>query len=448
MPIPPSPTHTTRAARCRFCARRPWTRLLSWRWLWAACAVALLAACRASPAAEPPTPIAAPPPDSTAAASLPAPPGVEQQVVLWAPEFFAPQEPGEAAALEAAYAQFEQAHPGVRVEVAAKAEHGDGRMLSFLLSARDVAPAALPDLVLIDTADLWQLAEARLVAPLEDSLLSASGDFFPFARQAVRYQGSVYGLPLAVDFVHTAYLPAEVDPPPATWDALLAGDAVYALPTMGFDGLASESLLLQFLAAGGELSDDGALSNVDALLALFQFLAEGRDAGVFYADPAELSGYAATAATLAGGVVALADTTATVYLPLSAGAGGASYTRPPTANGGGATVGRAWAFAVTARDDEHRELALALAQMLLQPATLDSWIQLSDRLPADRRLFANWRSGQPYHTFAARQLEDAHALPNSRLFLESSRRLQAAHAALLAGEITAQDAVQVALGTP
>ncbi len=432
-------------------AKRPLPRLLrAARRLWPVFVFALLVACRAAPppAAATPTPDAAPPPDSSAAPPLPAPAGVERQLLLWAPEFFALQEQGEAAAvLEAAYTQFEQRNPGVRVEVATKAEHGDGRMLSFLLSARTMAPTVLPDLVLIDTDSLWQLAEAGLVAPLEEALLAAGGDFFPFTRQAVRYQGQVYGLPLAVDFVHTAYLPWEIDPPPATWEALLAADAAYAFPTMGIDGLASESLLLQFLAAGGALTDEGALANMDALLALFQVLEEGRDAGVIYAGPAEMGGYAATGAALVNGHVALADTTATVYLPLSAGANPPRFTQPPTISGGGATLGRTWAFAVTALDDDQRDLALALAQLLLQPATLGPWAQLSDRLPADRQVFAGWRNGQPYHDFAARQLEDARALPNSRIFVESSRRLQAAHTALLAGDVTAQEAVEMARGT-
>ena len=129
--------------------------------------------------------------------------------------------------LNSAITQFEQANVDIKVEVLTKAESGESGILNYLRSAQRVAPAVLPDVVFLDTQDLWRLVELGMVQPLTDTVALSPGRFYPFAYSAVEIGEELYGIPYASDIIHAASygsseetIPARATISPTTRDSL------------------------------------------------------------------------------------------------------------------------------------------------------------------------------------------------------------------------------------
>jgi maltose-binding protein MalE len=157
-----------------------------------------------------------------------------RQLVVWLPDFTGFDEEGAAAeVLTSAFLQFEQRHPGVRIDVQVKAESGQADIPSYLRSAQRVAPTILPDLVLIDSRQIWRLADLGLLSPMETTPMEYSTDFYPFAVDSVEYKGDAYGVPYAADVIHLAGFLDEEQPAPVTWNELLTQGEPYLFPAAG-----------------------------------------------------------------------------------------------------------------------------------------------------------------------------------------------------------------------
>ena len=105
-----------------------------------------------------------------------------RQLVLWVPEFFQPPDQSPATLLQTVYDQFRQNHPEVHLDIQIKAESGEASLYAYLRNAQSMAPTILPDVVLLDTAQLWQAAELGLIQPIQWDALHNTNDFFQFAR--------------------------------------------------------------------------------------------------------------------------------------------------------------------------------------------------------------------------------------------------------------------------
>lgn len=372
----------------------------------------------------------------------------ERQVVVWLPAFSGVAA-GDAAGdvLTTAIFQFQQAHPGVRVEVQVKAESGTAGLWPFLRTTQAVAPSALPDLVLLDTQHLWQGVDLGMIDTLSEQELGAVEDFYPAALQGVRYDSRLLGIPYALDVVHVVYHPEEAEAALPAWDNLLANAPVYLFPGAGIEGQSNLHMLAQYLGAGGILSDAGGRPDLEAAQAYYDFLATARLQGVIPPRTAELAGFTEVyaefqeapdglAAVLSSNMLAGAEATRLHYAAL------------PTRTGEPATVGDVWAFAVLTRDAEHRALTLALVAALLEPDTQGAWSRFADRLPSRRSALAEWEQATSYRAFLEQQIESAAAVPNGRAFADFARRLQMGQTAVLRGDMTPDEAVRGLGGAP
>ena len=121
-----------------------------------------------TPVSLPPTPI----PSPLQPIVTPTPtPELEPMIVtleLWLPQELAPYgvEPG-AALLAQQLDDFSEAYPDLQVDVLVKKARGRGGLLDFLRTARDAAPAVLPDVVVLDAAELETAARSGLIRPLD-----------------------------------------------------------------------------------------------------------------------------------------------------------------------------------------------------------------------------------------------------------------------------------------
>lgn len=372
----------------------------------------------------------------------------ERQVVVWLPAFSGVAS-GNAAGdvLTTAIFQFQQAHPGVRVEVQVKAESGTAGLWPFLRTTQAVAPSALPDLVLLDTQHLWQGVDLGMIDALSEQELDAVEDFYPAALQGVRYDSRLLGIPYALDVIHVIYHTEESEAALPAWDDLLANAPAYLFPGAGTEGQSNLHTLAQYLGAGGILSDAGGRPDLEAARAYYDFLDAGRLQGVIPPHTAEIAGFAEVyaefqetpdglAAVLGSDVLGRAEATNLHYAAL------------PTRTGEPMTVGEVWAFAVLTRDAEHRALALALVAALLEPDTQGAWSRFADRLPSRRSALAEWDQATAYRAFLEQQIENAAAVPNGRAFADFARRLQMGQISVLRGDMTPDEAVRGLGGAP
>ena len=417
-------------------------------WLAGAIVWLLLAGCNRS-AIVTPTPVSAPPSVATAA-PIPARTDLvpaARQLVVWMPPFGNPLDDDRAGAVFGdAFRQFERDHPGVNIDVHVKAERGPASLLTYLRSAQQVAPAVLPDLVLINTQDLWQIADLGLVPTLVPGEIRNDG-FYAFALSAVTYRNQTFGIPYAADIVMAAYDPTRLPTAPRTWSDLLAGDVWLLFPT-GPDTDAATVTLLQYVGAGGRLTEDGTLTDPDALEALFDFITTAQADGLIPPELVDLATFDAVWRAYLGARPEITSLVITGYHQAATVGGDVAYAPVPTQAGGTITVAATWAFAVLTQEDDRRHLALALVDELLTPEVLGAWSRQAQRLPSRPGALSTWPATDNLTAYLGRQLTAAVALPNGRAFTDFAADIQTAQTDLLRGRLSVNEALQTVAGHP
>ena len=420
-----------------------------WRtWLLGAVVWLLLAGCNRS-AIVTPTPIAAPPP---AATTTPVPARTDllptdRQLVVWMPPFGNALDDDRAGAVFAnAFRQFERDHPGVNIDVHVKAERGPASLLTYLRDGQEVAPAILPDLVLINTQELWQIADLGLVPALAADEIRSDG-FYAFAPAAVTYRDHVFGIPYAADIVMAAYDPARLSTVPHTWGDLLAGNVWLLFPT-GPENDAATVTLLQYVGAGGRLTEDGALTDPDALKAIFDFVATAQADGLIPPELVDLATFDAVWRAYLGARPEITSLVITGYHEAATQGGDVAYAPVPTQDGGTVTVAATWAFALLTQDADRRQLALALVDELSTPEVLGTWSRQAQRLPSRPEALSTWPATDDLAAYLDRQLTAAVALPNGRAFADFAADIQSAQTDLLRGRLSVDEALQTVAAHP
>lgn len=478
--------HTVMGLRSRWGASRS-ARLSGARLSGALLVIWLLAACDlgGNPTPTPPPGNGATPLPAEAPNSEPSPTSSEsRQLVLWLPEFFDPNPDTNAGAiLEGAFFQFEQNYPGLSLDVQIKSEFGQTGLLNYLRAAQRVAPTIMPDLVLIHSSRLWQIADLGILLPLEDGERTADARFFPFAQDSVTYREEVYGVPYTADILlgvmnagpamaepvstgtaaaegveggaeegaeeedEGVDAPAEDSPQPATadlpvtWDDMLASQLLYVFPAGASEGSRLDSAVMHYLAAGGTLGEEGvATADTAALETFFEFVVLGRSNNVMPAWLIDYADYETLWATFAEGTGDLALASAQILLS-DPDSERYTFLTIPAAGGEPHSIGNVWAFAVIAQDPERRALALALIEALLAPEIQGEWALAALRVPSQPQAMGRWGDQNPYYAFLRTQLDAAEAVPAGRPFADFARRLHTAQGSLIRGELTVEEAI-------
>lgn len=371
----------------------------------------------------------------------------ERQLVVWVPEFFQPQETPPVAVLQTVYDQFRHNHPGVHLEIQVKAASGDSSLAAYLRYAQSMAPTILPDVILLDSEQLWQAAELGLVQPVDWNSVPYTNDFFRFTRAAVTYHGQTIGIPYVADVVHLVYHTNQTIQAPVTWDALMAAGLPYVFAA-GKRDYPNESLLLQYVGAGGQLFEDGTVSNPDALMALFAFLLQAKTAAILPAEVLELKSFNDTWSVFANKDIGFADTSAQWILAQQKMGAEVGFAQIPTIHGAAITIGHTWAFALLTPLPEQQQLALELIGQLLEPTVHSAWSRTTMQLPTQISAYDSALDASPYHEFLQRQLDVAIAIPNGPHFADFARRLQQAQESVLLNQLSVEDAVKFVQSAP
>ena len=209
-------------------------------------------------------------------------PAVSEPTVLriWLPPQFNPNTNTTASTLlKQRLATFEAEHPGYVVDVRVKSEEGEADLLNSLAITSMAAPNGLPDLIALPRASLESAAQKRLIQRLDDLAPNFENmDWYPYARELGKVDGTVYGLPFAGDALVIIYRPELVWI--KNWDGILLSES--NLIFAGADPRSQVGLAL-YVSAGGELQDAQGNPTLDqeTLTSVLELFARGTAADVF-----------------------------------------------------------------------------------------------------------------------------------------------------------------------
>lgn len=370
-----------------------------------------------------------------------------QKLVLWTPSFFDP-EPSVATVasniLKDAYDQFKRENPKSSIEVQTKSEQGGSTLYEYISSAHKVAPSILPDIIMVESQRLWAIVDQKLILPLSIDERSTLDEMYKFSQEAVTYKGEAYGIPYTANILHTVQprqgvVDSESAPLPTTWQDLSDTGIPYIFPAGGRNGQSNDTILLQYVGAGGMLSADSSATDAPtALVDVLNFTARHTYSQTILAYSDIDSIWLSSTTDLSG----LIEISSNRYLEQRVTLNNFAFGPTPTKSGQTKTVGRVWAFAILSEEPEQRQLALKLIKHLVNPSVLGSWSYEAKRLPTQRKALERWGTDDTYYAFAHQQLESAIALPNGTAFVGFSSDIHDALLAVLSGEISAEKAVE------
>ncbi len=395
----------------------------------------------ATPTPQQPTPTPTPTP-------TPEPTPLITTLELWLPQELDPYGENEGAEILAGQlSEFNRTYPDVQVEVVVKKAHGRGGLVDFMRTARDAAPAVLPDLVVLDASDLETVRRAGLAQPLDELLPSSVIEAqFPFASAMGRAEGRTVGTLLGVDMQHLAYRPALFETTPLTWTQVISAEVPFLFPAGGIDAQINDATLIQYLGAGGRLVDADGNPSLDEEVMF--------DVFTFYTE------------CITQTVIAPLDLLDLTHVDqawerFKAGEGGMTAVRAnrywleedetmaaaaiPTKDGQAISIARGWALAMVTEIPERQDLALLLIDWLTTPERSALWTQTAGYLPATPDVLELWTVTEADRSWLHALLEGAVPPPRPALKEVIGAPMQRALESLLRGEQTPEEAAASAI---
>jgi ABC-type glycerol-3-phosphate transport system substrate-binding protein len=365
-------------------------------------------------------------------------------LTIWGPIQFSPGETNEASTiLQDQYHAFEAVNEDTGVEYLPKAPYGASGVLDLLVAAGYAAPTVLPDLAIVDTLELDSLVKEGLAQPIDDLFTEDfRADLFPFATEACVYEDQLRGLQFEADIEHLIYYTKALEEPPATWADLFSDPVSYTFPAGGEDGLVNDAFLIQYLAQGGEFTDEQGLPLLESppVQRVLRFYDALRIWEVSPPKVLELSSLEDSWEAYAEGNVTVAHISSWRYLTSRSVMQDTAFAPLPTETGTPATVARGWAFVIVTDSPYRQEAAVRLIEWLMTPANLAQWSQASNHLPT--RPSALRLTGWPldYVKLLESQLANAFYRPSTPEVERMARALQIAVQDVLSGERTPREA--------
>jgi ABC-type glycerol-3-phosphate transport system substrate-binding protein len=367
-------------------------------------------------------------------------------LTLWTAEPFSPaQADASGQILDQQIEAFTDAHPDVVVEYVLKKPYGKGGILNFLLTTSEAVPAAMPDLVAIDTIELKEAAQAGLLQPL-DELISAElqEDLFPFVQEVGRFEDQLVGLQFETDIEHAIYNTNKLEEPPLTWTDVLTDEVSYVFPAGGRESLVNDAFIIQYLALGGPLVDETGRPalNEELVTQVLQFYRDGYELGVIPPSVLEFKTLDDCWPVYLSAEVAMTNVSSGRYL---ADRSLLMYTRfasIPTRDGNLATLSQGWAWAIVTSDPAQQALAVQLIEWLMEPENSAEWNLAAGHLPTRKAAFEVLGTEDSYYPFLSKQLEGAHPRPAGAVYSNVARVLQQGVERVITGEATPQEAAK------
>ncbi len=344
---------------------------------------------------------------------------------------------------------FNLSHPDISVQVEQKLVLGQGSILNYLRTGRNVAPTILPDVVLIPSWQLPGMVTDGQIYPLgamEENMIT---DLFPVARELATVDGELMGYPYMISQLdHLAYDGTIITTAiPDTWDELvnLPGGS-FVFPAAGPAG--AELLLQFYLEQGGTLTaEDGSirLETEPLATALSQFF--GATASDFIVpESITLNNLPDTWRLYQGNAASIALTEAEVMLPPRAQGATSRFATIPGSSAPFSPLVNSWIWAVSTPDPARQSIAAEFISWLGSNANMGEWSFQSGHVPTRRTAFEEWPAGDAYYNFLRDQAAEAQPLPTAATTTVMNA-LTAALVSVLNGSETPAGAAQTAADT-
>ena len=379
------------------------------------------------------------------------------ELTLWTPEFISPKAGQASGGLMAEYLdQFQAAKGGnVHITPVLKAKYGKGGLLDYLRTAQPVAPAILPDIVVLDSAELEQAASLGVLQPLEKLLdPQVVANLYPFAKQVGQFDGHLLAVPFVADLDHLVYNRSQLANPPANWKTILADKARYLLASgnpqvssaTGLTDDVQPAFISQYLSAGGTINSDTRqlVLQEEPLLRVLTFYSEGQTAGVLPPNALDLSNPDDTWNAYAHGAVTMTNVSARQFLVSQDTLPATGYAPLPGWSEPAPPIARSWALGITTTDPARQRAAADFIAWLLNPERSGAWAQAAGWLPVSSAGWGSWESS-PYHDFLNQQLSIAVAHPAGAGYAQTAAQLRKALVAVLKDHANPSQAAQAAL---
>ena len=379
-------------------------------------------------AALTPAPTPTPRPTSTplpAATVTPTAPVQSEPPVLrvWLPPHFNPASGSDAATLLGdRFAEFETRHPGLKLEIRIKKMDDENNIVDTLAVTSLAAPSALPDLVLLSRSAMEAATLKGLLHPI-DGLSNSLEDpnWYAYAQQLAHIQNTGFGLPFAGDTEVLIYYP-ELGTL-VSWEEVLASEGQLVFPAGSLEGLAGLSL---YASAGGDVVDADGLPNLEpeALIRVLTFVEDAVSKEVFPASLANVATEAQTLQIYRTGSANKAIVWILNYRPLEDGA----VAPLPGLGDTPFSYATGWVWALAGSNPENQQLAVELAEFLVEDPFLGEWTRLTGYLPTRPS------SVEENDRTLAAILESAHPIPSNDVLAVVGPLMQEALTRVLNGE--------------
>jgi ABC-type glycerol-3-phosphate transport system substrate-binding protein len=295
---------------------------------------------------------------------------------VWLPPEFDPAAQTDGAKLLAqGLAEFEEGHPGLKIEVRIKKVEGENEIVNVLSLTSTAAPNSLPDLIALSRPDLEAAAIQGLLHPIDG--LSASLDdpnWYGYAQELGRIQNTGYGLPFAGNALVLVYYP-ELGTI-VNWDDVFKSRSRLVFPAGNPQGLVGLSL---YASAGGEILDAQGLPTleVEALTRALTLVKEGIAKNVF---PPSLANVSTEAQALQIYRTGNADKGIIWILDYESASDG-EITPLPGLDEASFAYATGWLWALAGSNPENQQLAVELAEHLVADEFIGEWTHTTGYLP-------------------------------------------------------------------
>ncbi|HET6594267.1 MAG TPA: extracellular solute-binding protein [Anaerolineales bacterium] len=317
---------------------------------------------------------------------------------VWLPAQFSPVAENSAAEMLAErLREFESQHADLQIEVRSKSAEAQGDILNALSVTSAAAPGALPDLVLLSRSDLEMAALLGLLHPI-DGLSTSLDDpnWYGYAQQLAHIQNTGYGLPVLGDTLVLIYYPELGQL--VSWEDVLATDGDLVFPAGNVQALVGLSL---YASAGGEVLDPQGLPMLDeeVLARVLTLVEEGVSRETFPPSVANITNDAQALQIYRTGNANKAIVSYLNYRPSEDG----TAIPLPGLEEMSFSYATGWVWALAGASPENQQLAVELAEFLIDEDFLSEWTQATGYLPTrpsivqdgDRTMNAILESAQP-----------------------------------------------------
>lgn len=342
---------------------------------------------------------------------------------------------------------YDNLHPDTSLVQMPKALSGPGGTVNLLLTTKAAAPANLPDIALIDAAELVLLAQSGIAQPVDDYLQDAYWDgFYPYIKPAIRYKERYVAIPFMTDLILMIYNESMVETAPTTWASLTTLTTRYIFPTASGDGTSADTFVLQYLSLGGTLQGADGRPMLDAAIAeqVLRSYAIFLETGVFPENIRELATYDECWELYFNGEAAITHAPYSLYNRNRALMTRTRYAAVPTISEEVTTLAHGYAWVVTAVEPEKQRLAVDYLLAAMQPDLLAGWASEQHLLPVRKDGLEITVRDSSYRQFLNTLLDSAYPYPTIRNYARIQDVIGQAIEDVLSGMQTPERAAQTA----